>query len=165
MRKEGGLMRTRVFAMVAVMSLVWAVWSLAAPQVQAPGADAELQKLQGTWIMISAEMDGKKVHDAHVQKSRMTYVGDKVELITPHQHRDTIIATIVKLDLTKNPKEMQWVRTAGPKAGTTMTAIYEFEGPDQYRVCFDPAGLAVPKTFGTKAGSGHIWHTWKRVKQ
>jgi uncharacterized protein (TIGR03067 family) len=59
---------------------------------------------------------------------------------------------------------MHWVRTNGPNAGRTMTAIYAFEGPDQYKICFDPAGAAAPEKFGTKAGSGHIWHTWKRAK-
>jgi uncharacterized protein (TIGR03067 family) len=68
----------------------------------------------------------------------------------------------VKLDVTKNPKEMHWVRATGPNAGATTIAIYEFEGPDRYKICFDPAGVAVPKEFGTKTGSGHIWHTWKR---
>ena len=159
-------MRSKIFfAIVTIMSLVWSVWTIGAAQAQQQSVDAELQKFQGTWVMISAEMDGKKVHDTHVKQSRITFVGDKVEVITPHQHRDTIIASVVKLDLTKNPKEMHWVRTAGPNAGKTTIAIYEFEGPDQYKICFDPAGGAVPKEFGTKEGSGHIWHTWKRAKQ
>lgn len=158
-------MRSTIFVMVTVISLVWSVWTISAAQAQGQSVDAELQKFQGTWVMVSAEMDGKKVHDAHVKQSKITFVGDKVEVITPHQHQDTIISTIAKLDITKNPKEMHWVRTAGPNTGTTMIAIYEFEGPDQYKICFDPAGSTVPRQFGTKAGSGHIWHTWKRVKQ
>ena len=152
-------MRSKIsFGIVTVMSLVWSVWTMAAAQAQQQSVDAELQKFQGTWVMISGEMDGKKVHETHVKNSRIAFVGDKVEVITPHQHRAPIIVSVVKLDLTKNPKEMHWVHTAGPKAGKTMIAIYEFEGPDQYKICFDPAGLAVPKKFGTKVGSGHIWH-------
>ena len=158
-------MRSTILVMVTVMSLVWSVGTIGAAPAPGQSAEAELQKFQGAWVMIAAEMDGKKVHDAQVKQSKITFVGDKVELFTPHQHKDKIVASVAKLDLTKNPKEMHWVRTAGPNAGTTMIAIYEFEGPDQYQICFDPAGLAVPKKFGTKAGSGHIWHTWKRVKQ
>jgi hypothetical protein len=60
---------------------------------------------------------------------------------------------------------MHWIRSAGPNAGTTVIAIYEFDGPDQYKICFDPAGLKVPKKFHTKGESGHIWQTWKRVKK
>jgi len=158
-------MRSTNFVMLTIMSLVWAVWTIAAAQAHAQSIDAELQKFQGTWVMVSGEMDGKKVPDAHVKQSKITFAGNKVELITPHQHKDTIIASISKLDSTKSPKEMHWVRTAGPNAGATMIAIYEFEGPDRYKICFDPAGSAVPKEFSTEAGSGHIWHTWKRVEQ
>ena len=158
-------MRSKIFVMVTVMSLVWSVGAIAAALAQGQSADAELQKFQGTWVMVSAEMDGKNVSDADVKQSKITFVGNQVEVIAPHQHKDKIVASVTKLDLTKNPKEMHWVRSAGPNAGTTMIAIYEFEGPDQYKICFDPAGLAAPKKFGTKAGSGHIWHTWKRVKQ
>ncbi len=115
--------------------------------------------------MVSAEMDGKKMHDNHVKESKITFVGDKVEVITPHQHKEKIIASITKLDLTKNPREMHWVRSAGPNAGTTVIAIYEFDGPDQYKICFDPANIDAPKKFGTKTESGHFWHTWKRAKK
>jgi uncharacterized protein (TIGR03067 family) len=164
-KKRRKSMRSKIFfAIVAVMSLVGPVWTIAATQAQEQSVDPELQRFQGTWVLISAEMDGQKVHDEHVKQSRITFVGDKVELTAPHQHKDTIVASIAKLDTTKNPKEMHWVRTAGPNAGTTMIAIYEFEGPDQYKICFDPAGLAVPKEFATKKGNGHIWHTWKRAK-
>lgn len=157
-------MRAKFFVMATVMLLVCSVWSISAAQQQEQNTDTELQKFQGTWVMVSAEMDGKKVHDKHVKQSKITFVGDKVEVIAPHQHKEKIIATITKFDLTKNPKEMQWVRSVGPKAGTTVNAIYEFDGPDQYKFCFDPAGLKVPKKFSTKAKSGHIWQTWKRVK-
>ena len=157
-------MRSTVLVIAAIMSLVCSMWAFAAAQAPGQGADAELQKFQGTWAMVSAEMDGKKVHDKHVKSSRITFVGDKVEIITPHQHKEKIIASVTKLDPSKNPKEMHWVRSKGPNAGSTTVAIYEFEGPDQYKICFDPASSNVPKKFGTKEGSGQIWHTWKRVK-
>ncbi len=159
-------MRSKVsFAIVIGMSLVLSAWTTAPAQMQPKSVDPELQKFQGTWVMISGEMDGKKVQDAHVKNSRITFVGDKVEVITPHQNAATIIASVVKLDPTKTPKEMHWVYTSGPKAGKTRIAIYEFEGPDQYKICFDPEGRAEPKEFGTKEGSGHIWHTWRRVQK
>jgi len=159
-------MRSKIFfAGVAIISLLWSAGTMVAVQAQQQSVDAELQKFQGTWMMISAEMDGKKVHDTHVKKSRITFVDDKVEIITPHQHKEKIVATVAKLDVTKNPKEMHWIRATGPNAGKTVIAIYEFESPDQYKICFDPAGLAVPKKFGTKAGHGHVWHTWKRTKK
>jgi len=158
-------MRSAVLVISTVMLLVCSVWTLAVAQTPGQSADAELQKFQGTWVLVSAEMNGKKVHDTHVINSRITFVGDKVEIITPHQHKEKIIASITKLDLAKNPREMHWIRATGPNAGAAMIAIYEFESPEQYKICFDPASSDAPKKFGTKEGSGLIWHTWKRVKR
>ena len=158
-------MRARVFAMVLFLSLVWAMCPLSSAQAQGQSHFTELDKFQGTWVLVSAEMDGKQVEEAYVKQSKITFVGNKAELIVPHQHKDTIFATFVKMDETKKPMEMQWVRSTGPNAGTVVTAIYEFEGPDKYRICFDPTGSTVPKIFDTDEGSGHIWQTWQRVKQ
>lgn len=158
-------MRAKSLVIATIVTLLWSVSTLTVAQAQEKSADAaELQKFQGTWVMVSAEMDGKKVPDEHIKQNKIKFVGDKVELFSPHQHKDVIVASITKLDVTKNPKEMHWVRANGPKAGTTMISIYEFEGPDQYKVSFDPAALTVPNKFGTETGSGHIWHIWKRLK-
>ncbi len=149
----------------AAITSIMATFSYAADPAKSAIDSAELQKFQGTWEMVTAEMDGKKVGDAHVKQSRITFVGNKVEVTTPHQHKEKIVATMTKLDPSKKPGETQWVRSTGPNKGKTMTAIYEFEGPDQYKISFDSKVKETPKNFGTKAGSGHIWHTWKRVKK
>jgi len=156
-------MRKNIIGMAIVLFMVCFAWSIEPAQSQDNSFQTELQKFQGTWVMVSAEMDGKKVHDDQMKQSKITFVGDKVEVITPHQHKEKIIATIKKFDTTKTPKEMHYVRSIGPNAGTTVIAIYEFDGPDQHKICFDPAGKDTPKKFETKAESGHIWHTWKRV--
>jgi uncharacterized protein (TIGR03067 family) len=158
-------MGVRIFVIVPFMFLVWSVWPLVAAQAQGQSANAGLKKFQGAWILVSGEMDGRKVADEHVKQSRITYVGKKIEVINPHQHKDTIVATVIKLDTKKNPKEMQWVRSSGPNAGATMTGIYEFEGPDKYKICFDPAGSAAPGKFAADKGSGLVFQTWKREKK
>lgn len=84
--------------------------------------------------------------------------------VTSGEDRVVIVASITKLDVTKNLKEMHWVRANGPNAGATMISIYEFKGQDQDKVSFDPAALTVPQKFGTETGSGYIRHNWKRLK-
>jgi uncharacterized protein (TIGR03067 family) len=157
-------MRSKIFVFATFMIFLWSASTFAVAQTQEKSIDTELQKFQGTWVMILAEMDGKKVPEEHVKQNKITFVGNKVELFSPHQHKEVIVASITKLDVSKNPKEMHWVRVNGPHAGKTVISIYEFEGPDQYKVSFDPAALTVPKKFGTETGSGHIWHNWKRLK-
>ena len=90
--------------------------------------------------------------------------GTKFRLRFPIRLPETIVAEIVKIDPTKNPKEMHFIRKNGPNAGKTLIGIYEFEGDGQYKFAFDPTGAATLKEFDTKDGTGHIRNTWKRVK-
>jgi uncharacterized protein (TIGR03067 family) len=128
-------------------------------------AKKELKKFEGAWMMVTGKHDGAKLPDEHVKKGRLTYMGKAVLVETPHQSKETIKARITRLDPTKKPAEMDWVRSNGPHAGEKMLAIYEFIDDDQYQICFAPAGKPRPKDFSTKAGSGHFLHVWKRVKK
>ena len=114
--------------------------------------------------MVSGEKEGEKLPDATVKQNKIVWKEKKVEVTSPHQSNELIKAA-AKVDASKNPKEMEWIRETGPDAGKTMYAIYEWIDGDQYRVCFAPAGKDRPKEFSTKAGSGQMMHVWKRVKE
>jgi len=158
------MMRYRTTLMTVAVSLLWSVGSSFAADVGGADAQKELQKFQGTWVMVSGEKDGKKAADEHVSRSKLTYQGDKLQIMVPNQHGEMLLADIVKIDPTKSPKEMHFVRKNGPNAGKTLVGIYEFEGDDQYKFAFDPSGAMTLKEFTTKTGTGHIRNTWKRVK-
>jgi uncharacterized protein (TIGR03067 family) len=125
-------------------------------------AKKEPRKFQGTWRLASGEKDSKKIADEHVKKSKITWEGNKATLITPHQSKKPIKATIT---LYPRKKQMTGVRSAGPGTGKKMHAIYKFINDDEYHICFAPAGKERPKKFATKEGSEHILHVWKRVKE
>jgi len=122
----------------------------------------EQKKLAGKWVLVEAVVDGKKVPAEVVQKGHLVHRGDETTLVTPHQSGEPIKAKS-KLDPTTTPKRVDWVRSQGPGAGKTIQAIYEWDGDDKYRVCFDPSGKERPKEFVSKPGSGHILHVWKRA--
>lgn len=145
------------FALLALTNLAFAA------DAQDGVADKEFKKLQGTWVMVSGEQDGAKIADEHIKKSKITWKGKEVFVDTPHQSKETIRGT-VKIDPTRQPREMEWTRSAGPGEGKTMRAIYEFIDDDHYRVCFAPPEKVRPKEFSTKPGSGHMLHVWKRMK-
>jgi uncharacterized protein (TIGR03067 family) len=151
----------------SIASALFFLWFIGAPLAAGVGgADAlkELQKFQGTWVMVSGERDGKLAADEHVTRSKIIIEGDKGLLVAPNQTAETIIFEIVKLDPTKNVKEMHFIRRSGPSTGKTIVGIYEFEGDDQYKLAFDPTGTLILKEFATKEGTGHVRNTWKRVK-
>jgi uncharacterized protein (TIGR03067 family) len=158
------MMRWKMTSIAAALLLLGSIGSLFAAEVGGEDAKKELQKLQGTWVMVSGELGGKKTADEHVSRSKIVYEGDKMQIMVPNQTTETIVAEIVKIDPTKEPKEMHFLRKNGPNAGKTLIGIYEFEGDDQYKFAFDPTGAATLKEFATKDGTGHVRNTWKRVK-
>jgi uncharacterized protein (TIGR03067 family) len=157
-------MRWNIRLIAASLMVLWLIGPLFAAGVEGDEADKELKKLQGTWVMVSGEADGKKVADEHVNSSKIVYEGNKGQLVTPHQSGEAIVFDIIRIDSTKKPKEMHFVRRNGPAAGKTLVGIYEFEGDDQYKFAFDPTGLVTIKEFVTKEGTGHFRHSWKRSK-
>ena len=126
-------------------------------------AEKEKKKFAGTWTLASGEVDGKAVADEDAKRGRMTIEGEKRTLTTPHLSKDTFTSKLKRLDPSKKPAEIDWVRDSGSAAGTTMLAIYEWVDDDTWRVCYDPSGKGRPKEFKT-AGTGYILHVWKRVK-
>src|SRR5262245_43908071 len=126
--------------------------------VAADGGDEdvkkELKKFEGTWVLVSGERDGKKIADDDVKKSKIVMKDVETTLFTPHQSNETIKSTR-KLDPSKKPAQVDFVRRVGPGAGVTMKGIYEFIAVDTYRVCFAPPGKDRPTEFKTSPGSGH----------
>jgi uncharacterized protein (TIGR03067 family) len=124
----------------------------------------ELKKFEGTWVLVTGERDGKPVADEDVKKSKITMKDVESTLFTPHQSGETIKSTR-KLDPSKKPAQLEFVRSDGPGAGQTMKGIYEWIDADTYRVCFAPPGNDRPTEFKTTPGSGHTLHVWKRSQE
>jgi uncharacterized protein (TIGR03067 family) len=126
--------------------------------------EKEKKRIAGTWVLASGEVDGKAVPDEQVKQGKITNAGDSTTVMTPHQSKEPIKAKFTRVDPSKKPAEMDWVRDNGPGAGKTIMAIYEWIDDDTYRICFDPSGKDRPKEFKTTTGSGYILHVWKRSK-
>jgi uncharacterized protein (TIGR03067 family) len=157
-------MRPKISLLAATFLIIWSVGFSFAAEVAGQDADKELQKLQGAWVMVSGEKDGKPAADEHVAQSKLSYKGKEIQIFVPNQTGEMIVADLVEIDPAKNPKEIHFIRRNGPSAGKTLIAIYEFTGDDNYKFAFDPSGKETLKEFATKPGTGHILNTWKRVK-
>jgi uncharacterized protein (TIGR03067 family) len=134
-------------------------------QAQDEKAEKELKKLEGSWVLVSGEVDGKEVAKEHVQKSKLTRSGKEVTIEAPHLSKEPMKNKTARVDPTKTPKEMDAVRVVGPNAGKAILIIYELGEDDSVKICFDPSGKERPKEFKTKPGSGHVLHLWKREKK
>jgi uncharacterized protein (TIGR03067 family) len=157
-------MRPKTMLLAAALLMLCSVEFSFAAEVAGHDAEKVLHKLQGTWVMASGERDGKPATDERVKQSKLVYKDNRVEIFVPRRTEGPIMADLVKIDTTKNPHEMHFIRRTGPSAGETLIGIYEFMGDDQYRFAFDPSGKTILKEFATQPGTGYIMNTWKRVK-
>jgi uncharacterized protein (TIGR03067 family) len=132
----------------------------------APKDDAakkELDKLQGTGLLVSAEHDGKELSEEEVKKTKITFKNDTF-VFPAASGIGTSQKGIIKVYPSKNPKWMDSEATTDTAKGKTSLGIYGITG-DDYKVCFAPPGKKRPTEFASKPGSGIILQVWKREKK
>jgi len=146
--------------LVAMMAVL-----LLAADAKDDAVAGELQKFAGDWVLAGGEKEGQKLTQEQIKVGKINWKGRDCVVVTPHQSPDPIKGTLMSIDPTKSPKEMDWIRSTGPDAGKPFKAIYEFISNDEYRVCFAPPGKDRPKEFKTQPGTGQMMHVWKRSKK
>ena len=119
---------------------------------------AELQRLQGTWLYESYEADGK-ADDAERRKARTFLVGADAFLV--REGGKIIQAGKLKLDLDKTPHTFNGIVQAGEPKDGVLLGIYALD-KDTLKLCYDPAGQTRPKEFKAGAKSGHVAAVLKR---
>lgn len=118
----------------------------------------DAKKLQGTWILVSGEENGRKLDVDEVRNSKMVIKGDE------HDVRvgvDTYVGTH-KIDSSKTPKQIDNVDTDGKMKGKTLRGIYELEG-DTLKVCLAMPDAARPGEFKAATGSNQNIYVWKQI--
>ena len=119
---------------------------------------AELQRLQGTWVYESFTTDGK-AEDAEKLKARTFLVGADAFLV--RQDGKIIQAGKLKLDPEKKPKTFNGVVQAGEPKDAVLLGIYDLD-KDTLKLCYDPSGGERPKEFKSDAKSGLVSAVLKR---
>ena len=111
----------------------------------------ELEKLQGTWVFETLEMEGTRMPDAMFRGSTLTIQGD--HFITAAQEAG--YEGKVRVNAEASPKTIDMEFTAGPEAGKTSFGIYEHEG-DTLKICLALTGFSRPQEFVSKPHTGHV---------
>jgi uncharacterized protein (TIGR03067 family) len=146
-------MKTRLL-MIAFLGLLAAACHR---QAQAPAPPkTDLDRLQGTWNLIMAMQDGKALPEDKVKQTTIVFKGDTFRFPGSAEYATSKAGTI-KLDESKNPKEMDAISTDKE----VMLGIYRLE-QNGYKVCFAPAGKPRPTEFTSKPENGYILQSWER---
>jgi uncharacterized protein (TIGR03067 family) len=131
---------------------------LAADAPQDAAVKKELDQLQGTWQMVSHEVNGKP--DDTLKGTVRVVEGDKFTI----KKGDKVLRVgTMKLDPTKKPKWIDISFTEGPEKGKARLGIYVLDG-DMQKICYGDLDKERPAEFGSKPGTGHRLVVFKRVK-
>src|SRR5262249_11006433 len=135
---------------------------VAAPDGKEGAAKDELKKLEGSWTIVSSEVDGVKSDPADLKGTAVAFKGDKMG--TLYKGR-ALSEPRVKVARTWGPKALDQTPADGPMKGQSVPAIYELDG-DTLKICWDFSEKRQrPKEFTAMKGSPCVLMVYKREKQ
>ena len=117
----------------------------------------ELEKLQGSWSVVTLEVEGQSVPPAFFTGAKIVIDGDNFSTISMGAPYGGTLA----LDVASNPKRFDVVFNQGPHMGQASLGIYELNG-NAWKICLGFAGRDRPRDFTSAAGSGHALETLER---
>jgi len=114
----------------------------------------DLEKLQGTWNIVTLEMEGQKYPPGG---SQITIKGDRfISLNMGAEYEGT-----VSVDAGKTPRAFDLNFDKGPEKGNQSLGIYELDG-DTWKICLGLTGKSRPTQFAALPGTGHALELLKR---
>src|SRR4051794_6711684 len=122
---------------------------------------SDLDKLQGTWLLVAMETDGEDVPAEDFKDYKSVYEGTRLTLLDGDRVRRRGIVT---LESSRKIKAINTWDQDGPYADQTVPGIYELDG-DTLKLCFARPGEERPKEFTTKSGTGFLYCVYKRQKR
>src|SRR5262249_7687333 len=129
-----------------------------APPVSASerGMKKAIEKLQGTWEVVSLEIEGRPMGESGFRGSRIVVKGDTFATCSMGAtYRGTL-----RVDAAKKPGALDLLFEEGPEKGNRSLGIFELDG-DTWKICLTVHGDTRPRAFETRPGSGLALETLK----
>ncbi len=121
----------------------------------------EVKNLQGTWVRIAVDVDGRKSEDGKDSTKTITLI------IKGDQYHDESF----KIDPTKSPKQIDVMTNDDKGKPFTLPGIYELKG-DVLKVCFPYPFEGKfdqihkrPTGFGSKKGGNDVLEVYQRQRK
>lgn len=128
-----------------------------------PGAEVDKKgkdMLQGTWVGVSAQRNGKP--DDKIEGHLLTFAGDKFVI---KKGGKVLYQGTYQTDPDKEPATIDFHHSEGILKGKTWKGIYALDG-DTLKECDNAPDLdkGRPTEFAARADSGHVFIMFKRAK-
>ena len=115
--------------------------------------------IEGTWLCVSATINGKALPTTTTDMLRLTLTKDRYKT---EKGAEVLFDSTYTIDPSKSPKEIDMVGTEGELTGKVAPGIYLIDG-ESLRICYVMPGLPRPKTFESAEGSQVFLIVWKRA--
>jgi uncharacterized protein (TIGR03067 family) len=148
--------------MIGKLLLLLAVGCLVFMPLRTQSVEDEKKMIEGTWIVVAAEIGGQKVPDQGLKDAAAGAAAGRL-ILTNGRYTYQNDRGTYKLGPADKPKSMDITGTDGPNQGKTFLAIYELTG-DSLKICVDLGGKVRPSEFTTKAGTHQFLALYKRAK-
>lgn len=116
----------------------------------------ELEKYQGTWVLVSEEYEGKTVPAQELPDLSFAVQGNQIHYTAQGADR----SAMVTLDPNKTPKAYDLLRDDG---ALSLKGIYTWDG-ETIKICAAEDQGDRPTEFKTGAGSRNRIRVWKQKK-
>jgi uncharacterized protein (TIGR03067 family) len=123
-------------------------------------AGDDLDRLQGTWVLVSMEREGEQVPAEDIKGGTVTYEGNRATIRAGETVRRRGIVT---LNPARTPKAINTWDQDGPYEDQTVPGIYELEG-ETLRLAFSRPGQERPTAFATREGPAVLLCVYKRKR-
>jgi len=114
--------------------------------------------LQGSWLCVSAVVNGKALAPETVTQLHLKLTGDRYRT---EKGKDVLFDSNYKIDASASPKRIDMIGTEGALAGRAAEGIFCLDG-DVLTLCYTMPGANRPAAFESLEGSGIYLTVWKR---
>jgi uncharacterized protein (TIGR03067 family) len=114
--------------------------------LQAGESATDLERMQGTWTVVSLTEQGKAIPNA--ETDILEFVIDK-DVIKVLEKGTVEVQYQIKLDPEKSPKAIDFTHQIGPNKDKTELGIYAFDG-EKIKLCLDEKRKGRPTVFEGK---------------
>jgi uncharacterized protein (TIGR03067 family) len=153
------------YALLALgVSLLLAITgALTAGDAKEEAIKKDRKKYEGTWQVVSLEVEGNKADEENAKK--ITVINEADGKWAIEVEGKVMVRGTSEIDPLKKPKAVDLTGTEGDGKGETALGIYEFPDDNTRKVCLAQAGKERPAEFSSTAENKHILVVLKRVKK